>query len=75
MKKIKIFFGLLIFALLFSVSSLSAQPGDPPDDGTGGDPIGGGGAPLGSGLAILMGFTAAYAGKKAYAAYKKEEED
>ena len=77
-KKIILTLGLVIFTLFIGISSLTAQINPPPPpEGTGdGDPTPiGGGAPLGGGAFLLAGFVLAYAGKKAYASYKKEEED
>lgn len=76
MKKIKLILGLLIFTLVFSFSSLSAQsPPPPPPGGSGdGDTEIGGDAPAGGGIFLLASFVLAYAGRKAYSARKKLEE-
>lgn len=66
----------LIMILLHSQSLYSQSPPDPPGDhGSGNDEESGGGAPIGSGLFILLGFGAAYGGRKLYKMNKDSLEE
>jgi len=79
MKKIMNLTKITLILTLFMGWSLvaTAQAPPPPPSGghgeTGNQPANGGGAPIGGGLVILLSLGAAYGGRKAYQAFKKEE--
>ncbi|MDY0078151.1 MAG: hypothetical protein RBR87_12855 [Bacteroidales bacterium] len=80
MKKIMNLTKLTLILTLFmgwSLVAMAQAPPPPPPGGHGqggNQPAGsGGGAPIGGGLVILLSLGAAYGGRKAYQAFKKEE--